>query len=447
MKKLLMLVAAVSMLVCAVSLTAFADGNEATIGDISYPTLKAAFEAAKGGEEIVLTGDVEISESLVNSKDIVLDLNGFTIAGNFEKSGSTVVIQNNGTLTVKDSSVVKTGKITSHAVNPDTQEIPGYASNTINNAGTFTLESGTIENTTSSGGACYAIDTSWYTKDVLTTINGGKVVATNTAVRICSYSTVADNKLVINGGEITGSATGVWLHLPGNKNEKKKITVDINNGKISATGENGYAMYTYSFGDAFDGVEVDISGGQFTGWVGFGSGTGSGAEKVRISGGKFNLYPYVFSATKDIEITGGTYGYEPGYLADGYEAVLNAEGAYEVDKESEVPATIDAAKNEDGSASVAINAGFDNYEVSAEDTKTFGVYIYKQGTKLGKKVSLAEGNGNLAENSGLFNVVVSNIPETEFNTVLVCVPFVVVGEETILGNAKAISAGSLLGIN
>ncbi|MBO4941297.1 MAG: hypothetical protein J6D15_03750 [Clostridia bacterium] len=312
----------------------------ANIGGYTVSTLQDALDAsAKYNVPAVLLRNVEITETVTvpAGKTVTLDLNGFTISGDFEESKSSAVIQNNGKLTIKDSSSAQTGKITSHAVNPDTQAIPGYASNTINNAGEFILESGIIENQ-STGGACFAIDTTWYTKAVSVTINGGTVKANRTAIRAISYSTTVGNKLTINDGKIEGSC-GVWIQLAGSNNEAKKVSVEINGGTINTNKADGYSVYTYSYGDAFSGVELTITDGNFNGYVGLGTGCengGSGAEKVRISGGNFDQYVYNFNENaQDIEISGGTYSYVyEDMLADGFKLVANDNGTYGVKEDS-----------------------------------------------------------------------------------------------------------------
>lgn len=58
-----------------------AEGDEAQIGETSYATLAQAVAAVKGGETIVLLQDVSLSGEQKLNKNLILDLNGYTLAG------------------------------------------------------------------------------------------------------------------------------------------------------------------------------------------------------------------------------------------------------------------------------------------------------------------------------------------------------------------------------
>ncbi len=306
--------------VCAFA--AVEETDVAKIGDTGYATLQEAINAANEGDTVELLTNVDLAETITVASDdkITLDLAGYTISYNPANAKTTHALANSGDLTIMDSSDAGTGKITSEAANPDTAEIPGYASNTIVNGGTLTLNSGTIECTTASGGACYAIDTMWYSnssKAPTVIINGGKVKAVATAIRMIGYATEVSNNLTINGGEIEGTRRAIWVHLPANNNEEAPlVNLNINGGTITAGSE--LALYVYSYGNAYNGVAVDISGGTITGAVAMGGGSsngGSGADKLTISGGTFlsNAYSEGYSCVWwyndkfDISISGGLF--------------------------------------------------------------------------------------------------------------------------------------------
>ena len=304
----------------------------AEVDGVKYETLAEAL--AVGGNVTLLT-DVELTERLtINAgQEIVLDLNGYTISGGYTEAASSAVITNKGKLTVKDSSDAQTGKITSAALNPDLSAIPSYANNTITNSGEFILESGTIECMTDAG-AAYAIDVAWHTNDASVTIKGGKVTAVRCAIRVVAWSDAKDT-LNIEGGEITGGTRGIWIHLPGSNDAVKDIDVNITGGTISA--ENGLAVYSYSFGDSYSGVDVAISGeAEFNGDVAFGGGSsynGSGAEKVTVTGGTFNGGIYTYNTKEHaIAVSGGTFtqAVEETYCADGFVPADNGDGTFGV---------------------------------------------------------------------------------------------------------------------
>ena len=110
-KRILALVATLVMVAtmfsCAIS--ASASGNLAKIGDTEYATLQAAHDAAKAGDTIVMLGDVDVY--LKVQKDIILDLNGYTLSS--ANGGGDVITLENGNITVYDNSEAKTGKVLS----------------------------------------------------------------------------------------------------------------------------------------------------------------------------------------------------------------------------------------------------------------------------------------------------------------------------------------------
>ncbi len=360
-------------------------GYVARIGDEKFSSLQTAFD--KGGN-IVLIDDIVVDKMIKveGNNPTTLDLNGHTItAGNLTTNNFVIWVTTGDDVTINDS--VGGGGIVNNTSG-------GYA---VLNQGTLTVNDGTFVGD-------MALWNGYDTINSIATINGGTFSYNNDEEE--GYSVGNSGTMIIKAGATIND----WIETF---------------GSLTVTGGNIENIYAYS-------------------------GEASLAESTTtITGGSIGVLDVEKDTANVVSVSGGTFKEVPAttLLSDGFEAVLNAEGAYEIDTETDVPATIEAAKNEDGSASVAINAGFDNYAATVEETKTFGVYIYKSGTKTGKKVMFKEGEGSLVATEGLFNVVVTDIPETEFNTVLVCVPFVVVGEETMLGNAKAITAGSLLGLN
>jgi len=386
----------------------------AEVDGVKYETLAEAL--AVGGNVTLLT-DVELTERLtINAgQEIVLDLNGYTISGGYTEAASSAVITNKGKLTVKDSSDAQTGKITSAALNPDLAAIPSYANNTITNSGEFILESGTIECMTDAG-AAYAIDVAWHTNDASVTIKGGKVTAVRCAIRVVAWSSAKDT-LNIEGGEITGGTRGIWIHLPGSNDAVKDIDVNITGGTISA--ENGLAVYSYSFGDSYSGVDVAISGGaEFNGDVAFGGGSsynGSGAEKVTVTGGTFNGGIYTYNTKEHaIAVSGGTFtqAVEETYCADGFVPADNGDGTYGVVEFTPV-ATANGVEYETLAEAVAAggevvllkDASGDGIVIDKDVTIDLGGYTYTiDGTLVGSTGTKTLGFQILKDN----NVTIKN---------------------------------------
>ena len=246
--------------------------------------LKAAI--ANGGT-VILANDI-ISENTTvtinKGSDVTIDLNGKTLAGVNTVSGTSALIKNTGTLNITGN-----GTITVLAENPDTdwnpEGFPTYASNTISNSGSLTIGEGVrIENQTAAGGASYAIDN--YAGATLT-VNGGEIIQSggDVAIRMNTASATAENKVVINGGTISGRRA-IWIHLAGGSSATApKITLEINGGNLSGT---QMCIYSYSYGNSFANTSVTITGGTFNGDVQFGGGYKGDKETVIVNGGTFN---------------------------------------------------------------------------------------------------------------------------------------------------------------
>ncbi len=289
-------------------------------------------DAINAGGEITLLTDVVLTEGLTVAagQTVVLDLAGYTVSYTSDEAKATAAINNKGILTIKDT--VGGGKITYNSTAPSTS----YASNTILNGGTFTLEGGTIENTTAKG-ASYAIDTAWYnTIAPVIHINGGKVIAAVDAIRLIGYADESANTLIITGGEVIGKRA-VLIQLPGSdKTVAPKVSLEITGGTLTSTDTAGNyrAIYSYSYGNAYSGVSVNISNGIFNGDITLGAGyshyAGEGAETVNITGGSFYgkygcIYTYTYdeddkTGVENISISGGKFDdyLIEEFCADGY---------------------------------------------------------------------------------------------------------------------------------
>ena len=131
-----------------------------------YPTLQNAIRygvSSKGTDTVKLldntkeTSKIDVSQS----KNITVDLNGYTVDGT-----SSVVIDNTGTLTIKDTSKDQTGKF-----NP-----------TITNSGKLTIKGGAYQTIpTTNAGATTTVEGGTFPKEILdqVTINENQTVTTN----------------------------------------------------------------------------------------------------------------------------------------------------------------------------------------------------------------------------------------------------------------------------
>lgn len=164
-RKLLSIIAASILAVALIPGVAFAAGetcdggsecsHEAAIGTAHYATVLAAVNDANSGDSIKLLKDVSMPKAYFGAKagqSLTLDLNGKTLTRTWQEWGgdnetTQCVIYNQGTLTIKDSSSSKSGKIQGYS---DTSGNAGWNQDfrgaAISNASgaTLNIEGGTI---------------------------------------------------------------------------------------------------------------------------------------------------------------------------------------------------------------------------------------------------------------------------------------------------------------
>ena len=343
----------------------------AKIGSTVYMTLAEAVAAvpADGTETtITMIGDdmINVVGSAITvpaTKNIILDLNGHNVVGTAEQGSTSALITNKGTLTIKDSSDANAdgtgkGKLISGAtttwVHDGGDDYSGsYASNTVTNTGTLTIESGYVENL-STGSATYAVDNNSSGADAILNVNGGLLKARSVAVRQFANNVTKENTVNVAGGTIQAGYSGIWIQLPGSDATKAmKAKLNVTGGTLTG---GSYAFYDYTFGNNFNATQYTLAGGTFNGYIfSYGANieitdgtfTGDVAIKqakpstVSVSGGKFagDVYTYGASASTGF-ISGGVFAtttYEDegntydcdwlSLIADGYMAAANTDEA------------------------------------------------------------------------------------------------------------------------
>jgi len=271
---------------------AFKDDHPWGTSDVSDATQVSSADDLKNaignGGKIVLMDDVKVTETLTvpNGKKVELDLNGRELSygvNNDGKAAAVLVVNPTGELNITGS-----GTITFTAADPDMEEIPGYATNTITNEGTLTIGKGVTVINNSEGGASYAVDN----KGVFT-LDGGTLKGDRCALRVAKYN---QDNVVFNmiSGTVTAK-TPAWIQLPGSDSSvAPSITVNISGGTMKSTkstSADNDVMYTYSFGNSHKNTKINISGGEFLGGtVSIGSGYKGDAPTMSITGGTFE-YP------------------------------------------------------------------------------------------------------------------------------------------------------------
>ena len=240
-------------------------------------------DALEAGKDVVLTDDVTVSKSMnvPAGKEVSFNLNGNDLSYAVSNSGASAIINNKGTL-----EITGTGTIAFVAENPDMQEIPTYATNTITNTGNLVIGEGVTVKNGSNGGASYAVDV----QSGKFTLDGGTLVGERCALRIARFNN--DTEFVMNSGKVE-AATPAWIHLPGsNASDAPKISVTINGGTFvttKASSADNNVLYTYSFGNSHANTDITINGGEFLGGtVSIGSGYYGDAPELTINGGTFD---------------------------------------------------------------------------------------------------------------------------------------------------------------
>lgn len=156
-KRLFSMLLIVIMIITLMPTSAFADEVVAKIGETPYTSLQEAVNNAPDGQETVIdivnnidggeltTSDTTTVNTVVTipeSKNIVIDLNGYTIGAQLKTNGNNYynvhVIRNDGILTIQDSSENQTGTII------NTLTTSNACTRTVKNVGTLNITGGRI---------------------------------------------------------------------------------------------------------------------------------------------------------------------------------------------------------------------------------------------------------------------------------------------------------------
>ena len=211
-------------------LTSDVDINVEIKPEYDEPAYDASLQyAVENGGEVTLSQDVVLENPLKvkAGKVVVIDLNGYTISGTDKNTaGNYYLIDNRGTLTIKDNSAAKSGAITLTA--ESNREWNASSVVVANNpGGKLVIDGGTIEHLGGSDMA-YAIDNLTNGKGTYaeTVINGGTIKSPYRAVRQFLNGVVAQNILTVNGGVIEGTNKSIWMQDPSAKSNSGKLIVE-----------------------------------------------------------------------------------------------------------------------------------------------------------------------------------------------------------------------------
>lgn len=291
----------------------------AQVGSKNFETLADAIRLAAKGKTITLLANVK--ESVEISKNLTLDLNGFTLTN--EGAKHTITVNEGVSLTIEDSVGTGTVDNVTHGhgalVNNGTVILSG---------GTFkrSAEKGTFEPYGNGGN-------SWYTiaNYGTMTINNGTTVKNaggySSNIRNGGQDSMA--KLTINGGTFDGGVNTV-------KNDANGV-LEIKGGELKNTAQ--YVIMNWN--------QATISGGTFetaetAGAVLFSSAYGDGSAlcgELTITGGTFKaagneliVDAYDASNHGTVKISGGSFNLavDPKHCDTGFIPTQNEDGTYGV---------------------------------------------------------------------------------------------------------------------
>ena len=297
---------------------------------VGYATIAEAIAAVNElGNKVSIAKDLELTETVVvpADKTMVLDLNGKTVTMNDASGAAAALLKNNGNLTITDGTEAKAGKLSFKTTTPSAAN--AYASNTISNYGTLTIEGGNVENLSVGGGACYALDN--YAGSTAT-INGGKLTAEKTAVRIFNWTDGEAAKATINmnGGEIY-SKNGYGINV--NSGNKPFVALNIAGGTITTDyADYKLAVYVVNKGNA-ENLTINVTGGTFNGIFALNGVTAKTMKQdaVAVSGGTFEGVTCYDDPAYGF-VSGGTFksAVDAKAVATGYICKDNGDGTFGV---------------------------------------------------------------------------------------------------------------------
>ena len=345
--------------------------DNGTVYLMKIPTTWAELQAAMAaGGSIKLMRNISCDNqslgalNVPSGKTVTLDLNGFTIDRALKVATENgCVIQNEGTLTVTDTSAAKKGKIIG-GNNSNYNNDKNIYGGGVNNCGTFYMTGGTIFGNTASscGGGVYNYSLGTFT------MNGGAVsgnTAGNSGGGVYSiYGTFTMNSGTISGN--TASSGGGVYNSDG--------TFTMNSGTISGnTASGGGGVYncdgTFTMnGGAISGNTAGrYSGGVYNDFLGtFTMNGGAISGNTASNGGGGVRNDSTFNLTGNAVVTGNVKG---GSISNG---TLSGGTANNVYLFSSTTITITGALS--GNAAIGINTESMTYPVPLASGSTSPTY-------------------------------------------------------------------------
>ena len=396
----------------------------AKIGNVEYPTLKAAIAVVQDGETITLIADVTLAErvTIPEDKTLTIDLNGKAISMEESIIATAYAINNLGNLTITDG--VGGGSINARGI------YNGYGDGGANVASaTITVLGGTFNAKGTNGGAAiFNYGTANVNGGTFTSIGGyslnnqagakmnitdgvevtGGIYNNQDAELTVDSGNISNNrsgchtiyawnaKVTVNGGSIHNENSGNATIMSAGTSEVtiNGGTISIKDGRVPGNGNTWTSCLT----DAANTAKIIVNDGTFNGGVRV-----QGGATMTINGGSFNDVTgsgYNVYTGAIVEVKGGTFtdatakAFATKYVKAGYVAAEN-NGIYTV---VEAPAYIDGKASYTSLAAAYEAAVNGDVIVLNESVATFPVINKAVTFKGGKENAAVEINYALSQN-------------------------------------------------
>lgn len=209
--------------------------------NVENGALQKAIDNAAVGETVILTSDIILTNRINVSNVVVIDLNGYSIKCDIDDGYGAIYVGTKGVLTIKDSSVIKTGCVVN------------TLGNAIGNYGIVNIYDGTLIGK-------YALYNFYYNNSIygISVIYGGTFKGVNGA----SPSVANCGDLTINGGNIESIDTTNVLNVTGGTVQSLYIGVADYNPEKQSTSVSGGDIADLTVAENSDN-QVVVSGGIF----------------------------------------------------------------------------------------------------------------------------------------------------------------------------------------
>lgn len=295
---------------------AFATGVATTSDGAQHATLQAAIDAAAEGDTVTLQESVTENVTVREGVAVTIDLNGNTLSGGTgaDHAGKAAIC-NNGTLTILDG-------VGGGVIKRDDTQQDDSSYYVIDNQGTLTIKSGTVQNNSgfaqaSGSKAGSSLIRNGGVQAATLNIEGGTFQQDNfIAIKNDDYGV-----LNMTGGTVISaeeSAVQNWAQAT--------ISGGIVNGLVwtSVWNPDLEASATVITGKAV--VNGEIRSDKTTGYGDLSNVT----PTTQITGGVLNVVSWGITEGTVVEVSGGTFSSSipEAYLADGYKAEQNSDGKW-----------------------------------------------------------------------------------------------------------------------